>query len=353
MSAERISPGQTVEAAADGAGSLHCAQCAVASAHQRGCQPHQVCLAPPRAPGHHPAPSPSEPQGRVPGGLSCLQPSGWAALDLLEPTEPGRPVPTRPRPPTTAGLSCVHSPVPLVPEGPHGDAVFPHEAPHGAAATLHAWLAGSGWPGAHRAALWPRAAPVGGLALRSLPSPWWEGDREALEHGEGEAPSDPHRSQPDPGPRLQPLPAERGSHTRPRGSAGKTSLSSPPARSRRWPWARGAVSHWAGRVRGVHPGPRAGPPSRGWPGTGREAAGGEGGPHLPSAPQRLQPNTRPPRPCPPQPGRGGCLPRLLEEAWVDGKQRHSRPLPRRAAARLRGSPPGGGDRVASPPLAVR
>ena len=76
--------------------------------------------------------------------------------------------------------------------------------------------------------------------------------------------------------RLQPLPAERGSRTRPRGSAGTTSLSSPPARSRQWPWARGAVSHWAGRVRGVHPGPRAGPRSRGRPGTGREEGGRRG-----------------------------------------------------------------------------
>ena len=236
----------------------------MASARWGGCQPHRACLASCRAPGH--------PRALEEGAGGPVLPP---ALGLGCPGPPGAnrsgPASARSPPPADHGRALLRRLArPPVPEGPHGDAVFPHEAPH-ATAALHAWRVGSGQPGAHGAALQPRAAPAGGLALRSLPSPWWEGDRKGPEHGEGTAVSDPRRSQPPASHGSSPsLPS--GAHTpahRPRGgSSGTTSLSSPPARSRRWPWARGAVSHWAGRVRGVHPEPWAGPRSSGRPGTG-------------------------------------------------------------------------------------
>lgn len=110
-------------------------------------------------------------------------PPGRAALDLVEPTQLASPV---------AACLCPlgHSQArlhthahPLVPEGPHGDAVLPHKAPHGAAAALHAWLGGSGQPRAHGTALRPWSALAGGLALRSLPSSWWEEERKGPKPG--------------------------------------------------------------------------------------------------------------------------------------------------------------------------
>lgn len=53
------------------------------------------------------------------------------------------------------GQSRLHT-LSLVPEGPHGDAVLPHEAPHSTTITLHAWISEVQW--------------LGGRG--SLPLPW-------------------------------------------------------------------------------------------------------------------------------------------------------------------------------------
>lgn len=293
----------------------------------------------------------------MPGGLSCLRPSGWAALDLLEPTEPGQLVPAHPRPATTAGLSCIHSPVPLVPEGPHGDAVFPHEAPHGAAAALHAWLAGSVWPGAHGTALRPRAAPVGGLALRSLPPPWWEGDREGLERGEGEAPSDPRRSQPVPGAAALAPPGRVGLvHPTPRLCRHNLALLA----SCQEPAV--ALGQGSGESLGG-PGEGRPPRAQGWPSVQRPAWDGEGGGREARAVRILR---QLPRGLNPTPARRGPAHRGQDEGAVcpssggslGGRETKTQP----AASQARGCPPPEGLRLAgetglpapaSPPLAVR
>lgn len=91
---------------------------------------------------------------------------------------------------------------PLVPEGPHGDAVLPHKAPHGAATTFHAWLGGGeSSRGPPSLSCEPGPLPTGGclssLAVRSLPSSWWEEERKGPKsRGEGAllAPTRHHRS---------------------------------------------------------------------------------------------------------------------------------------------------------------
>lgn len=169
-------------------------------------------------------------------------------------------VPAHPCPPGDSQAEL--SPhVSLVPEGPHRDAVLPHQAPHGAATTLHAWFGVSGRPRAHSAALQPWSPPVKGLALRSLPSPWWEEERKGPKPGVGEvlAPTGHWPGCPQaslcalaPSVRLfQTLLAEWPLHTRPRGFCTTSRL--PPARSQGWPWARGAVSHWGGMGEGCPP----------------------------------------------------------------------------------------------------
>lgn len=209
LSAERISPGETVKGAGDRS------PAAPSVPWQMPTGEAASHLEPAWRPAGHPGTP--KPQRRAPGDPSCLQPSDWAALDLPEPTELGKPVPAGPRPPTTAGLSCVHSPDPLVPEGPHGDAVFPHEAPH-AAATLHAWPAGSGQPGTHGAAL---RAPGGsgrgaGSQVTSFSMVGGRQRRPGARGGGGRldpaGPSLPPRAAPAP-------PGKWGSHIRPRGSA--------------------------------------------------------------------------------------------------------------------------------------
>lgn len=42
------------------------------------------------------------------------------------------------------GQSRLHT-LSLVPEGSHGDAVLPHEAPHSTTITLHAWISEVQW----------------------------------------------------------------------------------------------------------------------------------------------------------------------------------------------------------------
>lgn len=262
LSAERISPGETVKGAGDRS------PAAPSVPWQMPTGEAASHLEPAWRPAGHPGTP--KPQRRAPGDPSCLQPSDWAALDLPEPTELGKPVPAGPRPPTTAGLSCVHSPDPLVPEGPHGDAVFPHEAPH-AAATLHAWPAGSGQPGSTALPSGPRAAPAGGLALRSLPSPWWEGDREGPGRGEGAAVSTPQvpashlaRLQ------LQPLPAS-GARTpdpaAPRHNLALLASCQEPAVA----LGQGSSESLGGPGEGRPPG------AQGWPSVQRPAWDGEGG----------------------------------------------------------------------------
>lgn len=62
---------------------------------------------------------------------------------LLPPRPPNHTGPS----PGPLGQSRLHTPS-LVPEGPHGDAVFPHEAPHSTTITLHAWISEVQWLGA-------------------------------------------------------------------------------------------------------------------------------------------------------------------------------------------------------------
>ena len=124
-------------------------------------------------------------------------PPGRAALDLVEPRQLASPV-TACLCPLGESRARLHTHTrPLVPEGPHGDAVLPHKAPHSAATALHAWLEGSGRPRAHGAALRPWSALGRGLALRSLPSSWWEEERKDQSLGRRSAGSTgPRRSQP-------------------------------------------------------------------------------------------------------------------------------------------------------------
>lgn len=67
--------------------------------------------------------------------LSCIP-------SLLPPRPPNHTGPS----PGSLRQSRLHTPS-LVPEGPHGDAVFPHEAPHSTTITLHAWISEVQWLG--------------------------------------------------------------------------------------------------------------------------------------------------------------------------------------------------------------
>lgn len=66
------------------------------------------------------------------------------------------------------GQSRLHT-LSLVPEGPHGDAVLPHEAPHSTTITLHAWISEVQWLGGGggvlATALDPGPPPSQGMAL--------------------------------------------------------------------------------------------------------------------------------------------------------------------------------------------
>lgn len=62
------------------------------------------------------------------------------------------------------GPSRLHT-LSLVPEGPHGDAVLPHEAPHSTTITLHAWISEVQWLGGLATALDPGLPPSQGMAL--------------------------------------------------------------------------------------------------------------------------------------------------------------------------------------------
>lgn len=94
-----------------------------------------------------------------------------ACLPSLPPPRPPNHTGPSPGP---LGQSRLHT-LSLVPEGPHGDAVFPHEAPHSTTITLHAWISGVQWLGDLATALDPGSPPSQGMALvlgslRSLPS---------------------------------------------------------------------------------------------------------------------------------------------------------------------------------------
>lgn len=59
------------------------------------------------------------------------------------------------------GQSRLHT-LSLVPEGPHGDAVLPHEAPHSTTITLHAWISEVQWLEGLATALDPGLPPSQG-----------------------------------------------------------------------------------------------------------------------------------------------------------------------------------------------
>jgi hypothetical protein len=228
------------------------------------------------------------------------------------PRTPGSACPAlQPRSPSAmvGKAACTHA---LVPECPHGDAVLPHKAPHGAAIALHAWLGEQG-AASPVSVLDPRSPPCQGLTLfagsqvtsffmvRSQKRSRGQGRRGAL------APRSETTTPLSLGwPPCWPRPASRRpSHTRPRGFG--TTLHLLPAKRQQWLRARGAVSHSGGSVRGVLcDGKQSGAlEPRGCPagpgGTGEAPPlreGGEGGttssPHTP-APWRPKPNTALPR----------------------------------------------------------
>lgn len=78
---------------------------------------------------------------------------------------PGPPNHTGPSP-GPLGQSRLHT-LTLVPEGPHGDAVLPHEAPHSTTIALHAWISEVQWLGGLATALDPGSPPSQGMALVS------------------------------------------------------------------------------------------------------------------------------------------------------------------------------------------
>lgn len=318
-SAERISPGETVKGPGTGP---RCAQCAVANAHQGRLPATWACLASCRAPGHPRAPEEgargpvSSPRAGLPWTSRANRAGQAGAL-------------APPRRPQLGSAASTH-PSPPVPEGPHGDAGFPHEAPH-AAATLHAWRAGSGQPG-------PTVpcppAPGGsgrGRLSRSLPSPWWEGETEKARGAGRGRPSRPRRSQPPTSRGSSPSPGKwNATAAAPRHNLALLASCQEPAVA----WAR-AVSHpQAGRARGRPPGAQGWPSVRGRPGTGRKAGGRQGrfASSNPSSP-RLQPNTRPPRPCPRSRTRG--LSALAPGGSLGGQGTKTQ----LEASRARGRPP--------------
>lgn len=64
------------------------------------------------------------------------------------------------------GQSRLHT-LSLVPEGPHGDAVLPHEAPHSTTITLHAWISEVQWlwGPCHCPGPWASSQPEDGSCL--------------------------------------------------------------------------------------------------------------------------------------------------------------------------------------------
>lgn len=80
--------------------------------------------------------------------------------------------------------------MPLVPEGPHGDAVLPHQAPHGAATTLHTWLGvwGGEGPGAHSHCPPNLVFSQPEAGWKESPTSWREEEgKDPKARGEGEA----------------------------------------------------------------------------------------------------------------------------------------------------------------------
>ena len=223
-------------------------------------------LAPPgptRAPTHS---LPPVPLARLPSQCRLwVSPESQAWLSCPPPLLPQLPWPSRScaAGPDSPGASSTHGPP--IPEGPHGDAVLPHEAPHGAATTLHAWLGGGeSCPRPTATALRHWSPPGQGLALfagSQVTSFFMVGRRKkspkSQRRGGG---TESHRpllvpatglAVPGPasGRRLRlaapdPL-ARRPSQSRPRGFCTTLRLL-PPARRRRWLGARGAVSHSGG-----------------------------------------------------------------------------------------------------------
>lgn len=309
----------------------------MASARRGGCQPHRACLASCRAPGHPRAPEEGARGPVLPPalGLGCPGPpganrSGPAGAHSPPPTDHGR-AQLRPlaRPP--------------VPEGPHGDAVFPHEAPH-AAAALHAWRVGSGQLG-------PTALPSGPGRLR--PGGWLSGH--FLLHGgrETEKARSAGRGRPSrtpAGPSLPPCAAPA--------PPGRTGLAHPTPRLRRHNLAllasrqEPAVALGQGSSESLG-GPGEGRPPRapGWPSVQRPAWDGEGGGREARAVRILR---QLPRGLNPTPARRGPAHRGQDEGAVcPGSQRKpgwtgNKDAAGPGAQPPRGSPSGRGDGVASP-----
>lgn len=309
----------------------------MASARRGGCQPHRACLASCRAPGHPRAPEEGARGPVLPPalGLGCPGPpganrSGPAGAHSPPPADHGR-AQLRPlaRPP--------------VPEGPHGDAVFPHEAPH-AATALHAWRVGSGQLG-------PTALPSGPRRLR--PGGWLSGH--FLLHGgrETEKARSAGRGRPSrtpAGPSLPPCAAPA--------PPGRTGLAHPTPRLRRHNLAllasrqEPAVALGQGSSESLG-GPGEGRPPRapGWPSVQRPAWDGEGGGREARAVRILR---QLPRGLNPTPARRGPAHRGQDEGAVcPGSQRKpgwtgNKDAAGPGAQPPRGSPSGRGDGVASP-----
>lgn len=329
-----------------------------------GSLPTTPCLPPAASSGHsgsHHRPACSEHPSLPP----CpAEPEFLQRASLAWPFPPSIPAPSQAG---TARTSCSRCQRPArcrllptvtpVPEGPHGDAVLPHQAPHGASA-LHAWLGGGvSAPGPRprprppEPGFLPTRGRLSSLAVRPLTSSQrgeGKGDPKAREtvrqRPHGSCGSQPLSllSQGSRRPLLQTLPTG-GSHTPDCGFC--TTSYPPPARRQRW-LGQGNSESLGGTEQGRPParpphsqaawGPGACPASKGGLGgerlslSQRKVGGRRGRAHiLPHFPRGLNPTPPPacPQPGPPaaQPGQRGCPP---AGSWRtrrgEKRQRHNR-----------------------------